>query len=543
MTHHDAGGGVVSVFFSVLLLFGGAAIGSAQVPGSANSRISLPISCSAEAQREFTRGVTLLHHMTYPRAREAFEGVLKVDPRCAMGHWGLAMTLFQPLWPTRPTPADLQRGWEATRSAGAASGLSPTERLMVDAATEFFRDPGSTDYWVRIRRWEDAMARAYAAFPRDHEVATFYALAHLAAAPQDSVLEHSSRAAEILLQVYAEDPDHPGAMHYLVHANDAPGREGISLDVTRKYESSAPSNPHALHMPTHIHTRLGDWEAVITGNRLAAEAALAHPAGDSGQFIWDEFPHAVEYLIYAFLQQGQDDSASAELNRLREAGPLQPSFKTAFHMASTRARYVLERRAWEEAVALSPREPAALDWDRFAWPEAITWYARGLGAAHLGQRDELQASEERLGVLEGVARESGESLFAANIQVLRLEVQAWRAHTEGDGISSVDLLMRAAELEVATPKHAVTPAPTLPAFELLGDLFMEQGRPADALASYIRSLQHHPLRLNSLLGAARAAAASGNETVARLYYEQLLETAGSGTRHEAVDEARTYLRR
>jgi tetratricopeptide (TPR) repeat protein len=414
---------------------------------------------------------------------------------------------------------------------------------MIDAASEFFRDPAATDYWVRIRRWEHAMAEVYAALSDNHEVAAFYALAHLSAAPPESVLVHSARAAEILRQVYVEDRDHPGAMHYLVHANDAPGREGSSLDVTRKYESSAPRNPHALHMPTHIHTRLGDWPAVVRGNKLAAEAALEHPVGDKGQFIWDEFPHAVEYLIYAFLQQGRDDDAAAELKRLMEAGPLQPSFKTAFHIASTHARYALERRAWDEAAALQPREPAGLDWDRFTWPEAITWYARGLGAAHQGRAADLRIAESRLVELERLAAQASESLFAANIRVMRLEVQAWRAYMDGDTARSIGLMAEAAELEVATPKHAVTPAPTLPAFELMGDLLMTLARPNDALASYARSLQHHPRRLNSLLGAARAAAAVGDGALARNYYEQLLGIAGGGSRQTAIDEARRVLQR
>lgn len=504
--------------------------------------VDFPISCSKQAQVEFNRAVALLHHMTYPQAREAFEQVATVDPRCAMAHWGIAVTLFQPLWPTRPGPAALQRGWEAVQKAEALEPPTQRERLFVAAAKAFFLDPESSDYWLRIRRWEAAMEKVYTAFPDDPEAATFYALAHLATTPSNTISrEHADRAAEILLEVYKRHPDHPGAMHYLVHANDVPGRERESLEITRKYDAAAPRNPHALHMPTHIYTRLGDWNGVVRGNLLAAEAALEHPAGEHGELVWDEFPHAIEYLLYADLQKGADDEAAAQLQRLRATARLEPTFKTAFHLASTQARHALERRAWNEAASIVPREPATLDWDRFTWPEAIARFARGLGAAHLGNVVEARAAVERLKELEEKTRGVGEELFARNIQVLRLELSAWIAHVEGKAESSVALMREAAELEVSTPKAAVTPGPTLPAQELLGDLLLEQKQPAEALAAYKRSLELYPRRFNGLLGAARAADALGDAALARTFYQSLLEVAEGGTRQPALKEAQSHV--
>jgi tetratricopeptide (TPR) repeat protein len=512
--------------------------------GHAMGTVDFRVSCSQPAQVEFNRGIALLHHMTYPRARESFEQVAKLDPRCAMAHWGIAMTLFQPLWPTRPGPNELRRGWQAVEAARALAPPTERERLLVDATAAFFLEPESTDYWQRVRRWEQAMEKVYAAYPRDSEVAAFYALSHLAVAPTDSVSRaHSERAAGLLLAVNERNPDHPGAMHYLVHANDTPGRERASLEVVRKYEATAPRNPHALHMPTHIYTRLGDWDAVIRGNLLAAAAALEHPAGDSGQFVWDEFPHAIEYLVYAHLQKGADDAAAAQLKRLHETARLQPTFKTAFHLASTRARYALERHDWREATSLVPRQPPTLAWDRFTWPEAVTWFARGLGAARDGKLDEARAAADRLGALETNAGSAGEALFARNIRILGLEARAWLAHAEGDAKSSVALMREAAELETATPKHAVTPGPTLPGYELLGDLFLEQAKPTEALAMYRRSLELYPRRFNSLLGAARAARASGESSVARTFYRELLDVAAGGMRRSALDEARAFASR
>jgi tetratricopeptide (TPR) repeat protein len=504
--------------------------------------VDFPVTCSGQAQAEFNRAVALLHHMTYPEAREAFQHVAQTDPECAMAHWGIAMTLFQPLWPTRPRPDALQRGWEEVQQAKALQPPTERERLFVAAAEAFFLDPASSDYWLRIRRWEQATEKVYASFPDDSEAAAFYALAHLATTPTDTISRaHADRAAAILLRVYERHPDHPGAMHYLVHANDVPGRERESQEITRKYAAVAPRNPHALHMPTHIATRLGDWPAVVRGNLRAAEASLEVPAGDQGQFVWDEYPHTVEYLVYAYLQEGVDDSAAAQLQRLHATARLEPTFKTAFHLASTRARFALERRAWEEAALLVPREPPALDWDRFSWPEAITHFARGLGAVRLGNATEAKASSERLRDLEAATRKAGENLFARNIGVLRLELDAWLAHAAGQADSSVALLQAAVALEASTPKHAVTPGPTLPALELLGDLLMEQRRPAEALASYTHSLERYPRRFNGLLGAARAARALGDESQARTYYRDLLAVAGGGTRQSALSEAQRYV--
>lgn len=529
---------------SLALLVGCVTAAENPTPGHAGhelGKVDFPVSCSAPAQKEFTRAVSLLHHMTYPQARAAFEQVATLDPKCAMAHWGIAMTLFQPLWPTRPGPPALQRGWRAVQNATVLLPPTKREQLLVAAAEAFYREPASPDYWLRIRRWEQAMERAYADLPDDPEVAAFYALAHLAAAPASAASRaHADRAAGILLRVYTQNPDHPGAMHYLVHANDTPGREHESLEITRKYESVAPRNPHALHMPTHIYTRLADWNGVVRGNLRAADAALEYPAGDKGEFVWDEFPHAIEYLVYAYLQQGADDAAEAQLRRLHTTDRLEPSFKTAFHLASTRARYALERRDWNAAAQLKARQPAFLDWDRYTWPEAITRFAHGLGAAHLGDLNEARADSKRLTELEATARNANEELFARNIQVLRLELDAWLAHIIGRHEVAITLMRQAADVEAATPKHAVTPGPTLPADEMLGDLLMEQEHPGDALMAYTRSMESYPRRFNGLLGAARAARTLGDNTLAQTYYQALVELAGDGTRKPALMEARQY---
>ncbi|WP_116809608.1 tetratricopeptide repeat protein [Steroidobacter cummioxidans] len=508
---------------------------------SSLGKVNFAVSCTAPAQTQFNYAITLLHHMTYPQAREAFEQTLQTEPSCAMAHWGVAMTLFQPLWPTRPDAAALARGWDEVRKAKSLPS-STRELEFIAAAEAFFAPPESTDYWTRIRRWEQASRQAYEALPGDDEAAIFYALSHLATTPASGNLrEHADESAAILLKVYQKQPDHPGVMHYLVHANDVPGRERELLDITKKYESIAPNNPHALHMPTHIYTRLGDWDGVIKGNLRAADAALLHPAGERGELVWDEFAHAIEYLIYAYLQQGADEEAAAQLHRLQSTPRMEPSFKTAFHLASTQSRYALERRDWKAALQIEPRTPTYLDWDRFMWAEATAQFARGLGAAHLGKNEEVQLVLTRLDELEGIARKAGEDQFARTIKVLDFELAAWSAHAQHQEAKSIEIMRQAAELEVATPKHAVTPAPTLPAYELLGDLYSEQKKPAEALASYQQSLQLYPRRFNSLLGAATAARAVGDTANARAFYTQLLELAAPDSPRLAVKEAKQYL--
>ena len=491
---------------AVAVACGFAAIGTAAThvgheEGQPLGTVHFPVSCTPDGQAAFEHGLALLHHMTYPQAREAFQQAAVSDPQCAMSHWGIAMTLFQPLWPTRPGAEARRRGWDELLTAQKLNPPTERERQYIATAQAFFEDPAGEDYWLRIRRWEAASENLYRALPDDDEAAAFFALAHLAVVPPSAVSRtNADESAAILLRLYERNPDHPGAMHYLVHANDVPGRERELLEITRKYESVAPRNPHALHMPTHIYTRLGDWDGVIRGNLLAAEAALEHPAGENGEYVWDEFPHAIEYLVYAYLQKGDYPEAFAQMRRLWNTERLEPTFKTAFHLSSTKARCALEDRDWAEAASLPVRVPADLDWEMFPWAEGVTQFARGLGAARLGRLEDARTASRRLAELDEKATQAGEELFARNIRVLRLEVDAWAAHANGQPAAAVALMQQAAELETSTPKHPVTPAPTLPAYELLGDLWMEQKQPDKAIAAYRRSLELYPNRAKSLRG-------------------------------------------
>lgn len=511
-------------------------------PEFALGKVQFEISCSEEVIPSFNKAVALLHHMTYPQAKAAFEEVIAMDPNCAMAHWGIGMTLFQPLWPTRPGPKELQEGWESVLKAKDRNPPTRREQLFIETTEAFFRDPQDSNYWKRIRRWTEATEKLYMQFPEDPEVKAFFALSLLSAGQLHSErLNYNNRAAKIALALYADNQLHPGAIHYLIHANDIRGREQESLDVVGNYGAIAPRNPHALHMPTHIFTRLGHWDKVIEGNHQAAEAALEHPAGDKGQFIWDEYPHAVEYMVYAYLQQGDDKAASDQLKNMQLAKSLHPTFKTAFHLSSAPARYALERQAWHEAAGLIPRTYDALEWDYLPWPEAITWFARGLSAVHNNDLDESKRAISRIHELEKVAHQMGEDLFRKQIKILRLGVSAWVAHAENKETLAESLMRQMAELETSTAKHPVTPAPTLPALELLGDLLMEQGKYEEALAAYRETLALYPHRFNSLLGAARAARALKDQQIATEFYSALMKIAAAGSNRSGLYEAQNYL--
>jgi len=486
-----------------------AAAGDRTHAGHDLGRVDFATSCAPAVRDDFNRGLALLHHMTYPQARAAFADVAKRDPGCAMAHWGVAMTYFQPLWPTRPDLAERESAWREVERAQALKPPTERERMYVAMVAAFFEEPASIDYWLRIRRWADATARLHAAFPDDPDAIALQALALLATTPADRVTRaNADAAAKLLLALNARYPEHPGAMHYMVHANDVPGREHESLEITRHYEAVAPDNAHALHMPTHVYTRLGDWEGVVRGNLRAAEAALKVPAGDKGQYVWDEFPHAIEYLVYGYLQQGDLTRATAQRDRLLATHALQPSFKTAFHLASAQARIPLARRDWANAAALAPRTPASgIAWDKFPWPDATLWFAHGLGSAHLHRTADAQAAHDQLVALEAKATAAQEMLFARNIAMLRLELEAAIAQAGGRNDEALARLREAAALEAATPKHPVTPGPLLPADELLGDLLMDLGRPAEAQAAYRSALAHWPGVRHSIEGERRATAA------------------------------------
>jgi tetratricopeptide (TPR) repeat protein len=502
--------------------------------------VQFRVSCAPDVQAEFDRGVALLHHMMYVESRKVFEAIADQHPSCAMGPWGVAMTLFQPLWPARPSGEDLARGAALIRKAREIGPATEREQALLAAAEAFYREPATADWWTRLRRWEEAMGQAHRAQPDDIETAAFYALSHLAAGlTADDRMAYQARAAKILLGIYEREPSHPGAIHYTIHANDVDGRSGESVDVVRSYGDIAPNVPHALHMPTHIFIRLGAWSDVIEWNRRSANAALLVPVGDA---VSHHYPHAMDYLVYAYLQQGNDSAARVAIEENLAKGEFQRSFVSAFHLASMPARYAVERRAWTEAAALTPRSPDYLAWDQYPWAEALTWFAQGLGTVHTGDLARAHQAERRMRELRDQAEKAGEQNHARYIEIDRRILVGRMQKAEGNEDHAVALTRSAAELESTVQKDPVTPGGFLPANEALGDLLLEMGQPLEALAAYESSLQTWPRRFNTMLGAARAARESGDASKARRYYADLLDVAaGASTDRAGVLEAKNFV--
>ncbi len=500
--------------------------------------VHFPTSCSPNVQSDFNQAVALLHHMMYIESRRAFEGIAEKDPACAMAHWGIAMTLFQPLWHPA-SPEALKRGWAEVQKAKQLNPATDRERALVAAVEAVYSEPESGDWWRRLTRWSEAMGAAYRKHPGDYDIASLYALSELAAGQvAEDRMAHQARAANVLLRIYEREPTHPGAIHYTIHANDVDTRAGESLDIVRSYGQIAPSVPHALHMPTHIFVRLGAWPDVIEWNRKSAEAALRFPAGDATSL---HYPHAMDYLLYAYLQQAEDKKARAVLDEVLGREPYQADFASAFHLAAMPARYAVERRAWAEAAALTPRSPAYLNWDGFRWPEALTWFAKGLGAAGTGDLAGARKAESRLQELRDRAQTAGERDLARYIEIDRQILAGFIARAKGDAEGAIVKLREAVEAERAVQKHPVTPGGLLPANEALGDMLLELKRPNEALAAYEAALRTAPRRYNSTLGAARAAHAAGDLTKANQYYAELLDLIGDEPADRSgISEARKF---
>ena len=466
--------------------------------------VAFATSCAPAVQARFARAVALLHSFWYDEAEKAFGEVAAADPSCAMAQWGVAMSLYHPIW-AAPTPAEVKRGQEAVAKARAAGAPTERERGYLAAIETFFRDADTLDHRTRAVGYEKAMGRVYERYPDDREAAIFYSLALLGTAPPaDKTYANQKKAGAILNRVLPAQPDHPGVAHYLIHSFDYPELAELALPAARSYSKIAESSPHALHMPSHIFVRLGLWDDSIRANEDSAAAARAHvEKAQPGATSFDEL-HAIDYLAYSFLQEGRDAEALRMVERVRKVEKLDnPNFAAAYALAAVPARYALERGRWEEAAALEVA-PTSFPWAKFPYAEAITYFARGVGAARSGDVARAREAVGRLTALRQAAVDAKIAYWPDQIEIQRRAAAGWLARAEGRNDDAQRLLREAVELEAATDKHPVTPGAVLPARELRADLLIELGRPAEALSEYEASLKVAPKRRYALAGAARA---------------------------------------
>jgi tetratricopeptide (TPR) repeat protein len=521
-----------------LLAAGGLALGlpvlAQEQPRAIGDRlgtVEFSVGCTAAAQDEFTRAMSLYHSFAWSQAASAFEAVAEADPECGMAHWGRAMVVLDNpfLWPGSLTPEKLDAVAAALEEARAAGLHDAREEGYVAALEAFVRDRDTLDHRARVQAFEEGMGEVAAANPDDVEASVLHALITSANFdPADRTYANQMRAAEILEPLFAEHPDHPGLAHYLIHTYDYPPLASDGLQAARRYSEIAPDAPHALHMPSHIFTRVGHWKESIESNRASGEV-------DGGSSYNSH--HAADYKVYAHLQLAQDHAAETVIEDLRFADEAD-HFAAAFAYAAMPARIALERGDWEGAMALELVPAAdAYPWEKYPHAEAINAFARGVGAARAGDAEAAGAQRARL---EELRDATGPAYWVEQVDIQADIVGALALCAEDRSDECIEALREAAAREDATEKHVVTPGPILPAREILADILLEQGRAEEALAEYEAVLVKEPNRYRALAGAAEAAEMAGDHDAARRHAAHLVEQAeDADTERPTLERART----
>ena len=513
---------VMTGFIAMVLVANGIAQEHPHELGEKLGAVHFATSCNQAAQKEFDRAVALLHSFQFSRAIEGFTAALKNDPTCGIAYWGIALSQWSnPFAAGIKDKSQLQAGTDSSERATAVGAKTEPERAYIAAVATLYRGFESTPQQVRLIAYRDAMGEVAAKYPRDNEAQIFYALALAASEdPADKTYAGRLKAGAILEKLFKEEPSHPGLAHYIIHTYDVPALAERALPAARRYSEIAPDAPHALHMPSHTFTRTGYWQESINSN--VAAAAAARRENQTAEEL-----HASDYEVYAYLQTAQDEAAQRVLASLPEiatrfdarvviGGAGGPS-AGYFAWAAIPARYALERQDWKQAAQLTPRETP------FPYTEAMTWFARGLGSARLGQAPAARESMVALRKIRERLSAAGENYWARQVEIQELAVEAWAAFAGGSKEEALRQMKKATELEDGTEKNAVTPGPLAPARELLGEMLLQMNDPAQALEQFAATLEKEPGRFRSLYGAGKAAQLSGNREASQKYFRQLLQ--------------------
>jgi hypothetical protein len=482
-------------------------------------KVEFKVDCAPEVQADFNRAMALYHSFAWSAAMKAFEAIAKADPKCGMAHWGRAMVILDNpfVWPGSLSPAkfnDIAAALAAARSAGLKT---QREKDYVEAVAAFARDHDKVPHARRLQAFDEAMSKLAARHPDDKEASIISALVTSANFdPADKTYANQLKAAKVLEPLFAAQPEHPGVAHYLIHSYDYPPIAKQGLEAAKRYAAIAPDAPHALHMPSHIFTRVGYWRESIAANRASAKAA--------GDASFDAH-HAFDYMVYAHMQLGQDKAARRALAQSRGMKVIE-HFGAAYAYAAMPARIALERSDWKQAAAttLNP-EAVSYPWSRYPQAEAVNVFARGVGAARSGNAAAAKEHHARLIALRDIAKERKLGYWAEQIDIQADVVHALAVVAEGKRDEGTDLMKAAAAREDATEKHVVTPGPLLPAREVYADLLLEAKKGADALREYEAVLAKEPNRYRAILGAAKAAQAAGDAKKAKLYGDELRQQA------------------
>jgi tetratricopeptide (TPR) repeat protein len=512
-------------------------------PGNQFGSVEFETSCSGKVKKDFDLAIALLHSFVYDEAEKVFAKIIDEEPGCAMAYWGVAMCNNHPLW-SPPTEAELKKGASSIAIARSLT-RSKRETGYIEAMALFYKDRDKLDHHTRSIRFEKAMQKVYSDNPADKEAAVFYALALDAAAdPADRSFSNQKKAGAILTALYPGEPDHPGIVHYIIHTYDYPELAALALPAARKYASIAPSSAHALHMPSHIFVRLGLWDECINSNLVSISSAkcYAENAGIKGH--WAEELHSIDYLVYAYLQKGENDLAKEQCDYLKTIHEVSPvDFKGAYAFAAIPARYVLENKNWKDAARLNIH-PADFPWEKFPWQKAIIHFTRLLGFVHIGKIDSAGIELKNLHTIYDTLMEQ-KDLYKANEVQIQIKIgEAWILFNEGKNNEALKAMNDAADMEDNTEKHPVTPGEVIPARELLGDMLLQMNQPEKALEAYEADLKKHPNRFNGLYAAGLAAERSDNFEKANAYYQQLTAIANStNSNRPELEAARLFLKK
>lgn len=509
-------------------------------PGTQLGTLEFATSCGDN--EKFSLAVKLLHSFEYEESEKVFAGIIDKNPDCAMAYWGVAMSNFHPLW-APPGEPELKKGSDAIEIARSISSKTARESGYIEAIGAFYKDWNKLDHRTRSIAYEKAMENLNAKYPGDKETAILYALALTGAAdPADKTFQKQKKAGALLSSMYPNEPDHPGIVHYIIHTYDSPELAALALPAARKFAAVAPSSAHALHMPSHIFTRLGLWDECISSNleSVASAKCYAETAGIKGH--WDEELHGMDYLVYAYLQKGDNAQVAKQYDYLKTIQHVEPfNFKVAYAFASIPSRIALENRNWKDAAAIKVHKED-MSWDKYQWQKAILHFTRLLGAVHTGQQATAARELKSLQEIQAGLLQQKDEYKAQQVDIQVKTGTAWIRHYEGKKEEALSLMRAAADQEDKTEKAAVTPGEVLPAKELLGDMLMAMNKPEAALVVYEENLKKHPNRFNGLYGAAMAAEKIGDMEKAKKYYGQLLSiaTPQSSTRSE-LKTAKNFL--
>jgi tetratricopeptide (TPR) repeat protein len=475
-------------------------------------------SCSPEVRDEFDLAVATLHSFGYRKSAQLFADVLSTDPSCSMAEWGIAMTHYRQLWDP-PTEDDLRIGLEAAQEGLSMGSKTQREHDYLAAIQAFYRNAASENHGIRAQRYETAMESLHRRYPQDSEAAVFYALSLIANAPfNDKTYANQKKATEILEPIMLRQPRHPGVAHYIIHADDNPVLAHLALDAAKRYSQVAPDSPHALHMPSHIFTRLGLWDDSIASNLASADSARKQ------KLAGDEL-HALDYLVYAYLQTGRIAEARKLTQQLPVVEPGDAArYAGGYATAAIPSRYWIERQQWDAAAALS-LPPQTSPGDPYASTQATPYFARALGAARLGDIKAAQAAMQPLLSLRDALAQSGDG-EADQVNVQLKIVSAWIKWADGDHDAAVQEMRTAAAMEDATEKSPVSPGSIAPALEMLGDMLLMAKQPKLALTAFESALKSNPGRLRAEYGAGVSAQESGLRPAAERHYRRLLTNCG-----------------